>query len=122
MRSAIAARLLGGLLAVLGVSACSRPEPPPAETFAQNEEAADSPAVAATITVEGMVCQSCANAAAEAASNLPGVVSAEGDFEAGTLSVRYLPETTDPSAIAAAITAVDRGDAPAFSARVAESP
>lgn len=116
-------QLLGGsLLAMLVASSCSRAEPPPPQTFEGSaQQSAGSNEVAeaeAVIAVEGMVCQGCANAAAEAASHVPGCVSARGVFEDGTVVVRYHPDTTTPEAIAAAITNADRGDAPAFTARV----
>jgi len=114
--------LVGSLLAVLAAGGCSRAEPPPPQTFEGTaQESAGSNDVAeeeAVIAVDGMVCQGCANAAAEAASQIPGVVSARGVFEDGTVVVRYRPDATTPDAIAQAITASDRGEAPAFTARV----
>ena len=123
MKRRLSQMLVGSLLAALAAGGCSRAEPPPPQTFegaAPESSGANETAEAeAVIAVEGMVCQGCANAAAEAASQVPGCVSARGVFEDGTVVVRYRPDTTTPEAIAAAITGADRGDAPAFSAHVA---
>jgi len=126
MRRRLPGLLAGSLLAACAAGGCSRAEPPPPPTSAEpapgpaeNHEAAEAEAV---ITVEGMVCQGCANAAAEAAAQVPGCVSARGIFEDGTVVVRYRPDATTPEAIAAAITSADRGDAPAFSARAGDRP
>lgn len=116
-------RLGAGLLAAWAASGCAPAEPPPPRTFEaaaperpRDTEAAEAEAV---LAVDGMVCQGCANAAAAAASEVPGCVAARGVFEDGTVVVRYRPDVTTPDAIAAAITAADRGDAPAFTARPA---
>lgn len=113
--------LVGCLLAVLPAFGCSQAEPPSPQTFegAAQESAGgnETSEAEAVIAVEGMACQGCANAAAEAASQVPGCVSARGVFEDGTVVVRYRPDATTAEAIAAAITGADRGDAPAFTAR-----
>ena len=121
--------LVGSLLAALAAGGCSRAEPPPPRTFEgaghpspAAQEAQEAQEAQAVLAVEGMVCQGCANAAAEAASQVPGCVSARGVFEDGTVVVRYRPDATTPEAIAAAITGADRGDAPAFTARVVSAP
>lgn len=57
-----------------------------------------------TLKVEGMTCSGCAGSAASAAKSVPGVSSADVDWKAGTAVVHYQPETTDPEAIADAIT------------------
>ena len=123
MKRSLLKLLVGSLLAALAAGGCSRAEPPPPQTFegaTQESAGANETAEAeAVIAVEGMVCQGCANAAAEAASQVPGCVSARGVFEDGTVVVRYRPDATTPEAIAAAITGADRGDAPALTARVA---
>ncbi len=115
--------LFAHILLTVFVVGCSSVESPPPPTFAgaaREAPSADETVEAeAVIAVEGMVCQGCANAAAEAATQVPGCVSARGVFEDGTVVVRYLPDRTTPEAIAAAITGADRGDAPAFRARLA---
>ena len=123
MKPRLSQLLVGSLLAALVASGCSRAESPPPQAFEGTElrsagtnEAEEAEAV---IAVEGMVCQGCANAAAEAASQVPGCISARGVLEDGTVVVRYRPGGTTPEAIAAAIASADRGDAPAFTARVA---
>ncbi|MBX3387787.1 MAG: heavy-metal-associated domain-containing protein [Phycisphaeraceae bacterium] len=68
----------------------------------------------ATLTIEGMVCQGCAEAAKQTLSRIDGVVSVETDFQAGTAMVAFDPSKTNVDALAAAIEGVDRDPAPAF--------
>lgn len=67
-----------------------------------------------TLTIEGMVCQGCAEAAKQALERIDGVVSADTDFQAGTATVAFDPGKTSVDALAAAIEGVDRDPAPAF--------
>ncbi len=67
------------------------------------EDAAAGGAVC-TLKVDGMTCGGCAGSVAGAAKAVSGVSSADVDWKAGTAVVRYRPETTDPQAIADAIT------------------
>jgi len=78
------------------------------------------PAQEAVLSVKGFSCQGCANAAAQAATRVPGVLSARGSFEDGTVVIRYEPGATTPEAVAEAISATDRGAAPPFEARVTQ--
>ena len=122
MKRRLSQLLVGCLLAALAAGGCSQAEPPSPQTFEgaaqESAEGNETSEAEAVIAVEGMACQGCANAAAEAASQVPGCVSARGAFEDGTIVVRYRPDATTPEAIAAAITGADRGKASAFKARV----
>ncbi len=55
--------------------------------------------------VVGMMCAVCAGAVRDAAANVAGVVSAEVNFGAATLTVEWNPEMCSPQAIAAAVAA-----------------
>jgi len=68
----------------------------------------------ATLTIDGMVCQGCAEAAKQTLSRIDGVVSAETDFQARAATVAFDSSKTNVDALAAAIEGVDRDPAPAF--------
>lgn len=68
----------------------------------------------ASLTIDGMVCESCAEAAKRTLERVDGVVSAETDFQSGTSTVAFDPSKTNLDALAKAIEAVDRDPAPAF--------
>nr|HMR11789.1 heavy-metal-associated domain-containing protein [Polyangiaceae bacterium] len=68
----------------------------------------------ATLTIEGMVCQGCAEAAKQTLQKVAGVVSAETDVQSGTATVSFDPGKTNVDVLVAAIEGVDRDPAPAF--------
>ncbi len=68
----------------------------------------------ATLTIVGMVCQSCAEAAKHTLERIEGVISAEADLQSGTATVVFDPAKTSVDTLAAAIEAVEREPAPAF--------
>ncbi len=115
-----AALLLGGTVAC---NSASRASAPASGDSAQHEPAAralaggkptSSEVRRATLTIEGMVCQGCAEAAKQTLQKVAGVVSAETDFQAGTATVSFDPGQPNVDALAAAIEGVDRDPAPAF--------
>jgi copper chaperone len=111
--------LLAGLL-----FGCASEEGTASPESNSGEAVSEAPALPAgsqrvTLTVEGMVCESCAAAAAQALESAPGVSSAESDFAGGTAVAVYDPALTSAEALATRLEAVDRGSAPPF--RVVES-
>jgi len=67
-----------------------------------------------TLTIEGMVCESCAAAAAQTLESARGVSSAECSFPNRTAAVVFDPAVTSAETLASRLEAVDRGGAPAF--------
>lgn len=105
--------LLPGACTPPGPSPLASGDPPTAVTSSVSGQLKQ-----ATITVKGLVCQGCAQAASDAAMKVPGVESAESNFQNGTVSVRYDETQTDAHTIAGAIEAVERAPASAFEAEV----
>ncbi|MBO6934848.1 MAG: heavy-metal-associated domain-containing protein [Deltaproteobacteria bacterium] len=117
MNNRAAASLLAGLLLGCGAEpeegASSESNSAEAAT---SETSAPLPADAqrATLTIEGMVCESCAGAVQQALESTPGVLSAETSFASGTAVAVFDPDGTSPEALARALEAVERGTAPPF--------
>lgn len=114
------ALLLGGGAACNSASQAAAPasgetaQPEPAVRAPAGGEPLSSEVQRATLTIEGMVCQGCAEAAKQTLEKVAGVVSAEADFQSGTATVSFDPSRTNVDALAAAIEGVDRDPAPAF--------
>lgn len=114
------ALLLGGGAACNGASQAAAPasretaQQEPVARAAAGGEPLSSEVQRATLTIEGMVCQGCAEAAKQTLEKVAGVVSAEADFQSGTATVSFDPSKTNVDALAAAIEGVDRDPAPAF--------
>lgn len=115
-----AAVLLGGALGCNGSSRAAAPasgeaaQPQKAVSAVDNGGPTSSELRRGTLSIEGMVCQGCAEAAKQTLETVAGVVSAETDFQAGTAIVSFDPSRTNVDALAAAIEGVDRDPAPAF--------
>ncbi|HFE44920.1 MAG TPA: copper chaperone [Nannocystis exedens] len=67
-----------------------------------------------TLTIEGMSCQGCADAAAQALASVDGVYSSECSFATKTANVQFDPKRTNVDTLVAAIEKTDRGAAPVF--------
>jgi len=92
-----AAALLGSALGCNGSSQAAAPASTEAAQPRQVAGTVDdggpssSEARRATLSIEGMVCQGCAEAAKQTLENVAGVISAETDFQSGTApSVRVV--------------------------------
>lgn len=120
IRALASALLLGSMLGCNDSSRAAAPasgeaaQPHLAASVVENAELASSEVQRATLTIEGMVCQGCADAAKQTLEKVAGVVSAETDFQSGTATVSSDPGRTNVDALAAAIEGVDRDPAPAF--------
>ena len=120
LRWLASALLLGSMLGCNGSSRGAPPasgeaaQPPLTASAVGNGALSSSNVRQATLTIEGMVCQGCAEAAKQTLEKVAGVVSAETDFQAGTATVSFDPSRTNVDALAAAIEGVDRDPAPAF--------
>jgi copper chaperone len=124
MMRALAAPLL--LASALGCNGSSRASAPASGEAAQpstktapvangaSSSATSSEVQLATLTIEGMVCQGCAEAAKQTLEGVAGVVSAQTDFQLGTATIAFDPSKTNVDALAAAIEGVDQDAAPAF--------
>lgn len=119
IRALASALLLGSMLGCNDSSRAAAPasgeaaQPHLAASVVENAELASSEVQRATLTIEGMVCQGCAEAAKQTLEKVAGVVSAETDFQSGTATSSD-PGRTNVDALAAAIEGVDRDPAPAF--------
>lgn len=80
----------------LALVACNPSAPGPSAS-----PQARGPAQTATFAIEGMTCDSCAQAITETLERHPGVVSAQVSFDTRTAVVRYAG--TSPDALEAAI-------------------
>lgn len=120
MRVLAAALLLGSTMGCDGPSPAAAPgprettQPQRAASVVDNSVRTSSDVHCATLTIGGMVCQGCAEAAEQALEKVAGVVSAEADFQSGTATVLFDPSRTNVGALAAAIEGVNRDPAPAF--------
>jgi Cu+-exporting ATPase len=73
--------------------------------------------VSAELAVDGMVCESCAQAIQSAVARLDGVESCEVDVAQGRANVRFRPDRVELSAIEAAIDRLGYEAAPLSAAR-----
>lgn len=109
-----AAGLLGSALGCNGSSQAAAPASKEAAGTIDNGGPRSSEARRATLSIEGMVCQGCAEAAKQTLENVAGVVSAETDFQSGTATVSFDPSRTTVDALAATVEGINREPAPAF--------
>ena len=120
---------LATLLLVGSASACNNPSraaAPAGEPMSGREPVTGDPAPASelpvsssetrtvALTIEGIVCQGCAEAARQALEDAGGVVTAEVDFETGVATVVFDSSQTRMDALVTAIEAIERDPAPAF--------
>lgn len=112
--------LLGSALGCNGSSRAAAPasgeaaQPQLTASAVDNGGPTSSEVRRATLTIEGMVCQGCAEATKQTLVKIDGVVSADADFQSGTTTVSFDPSRTNVDALVAAIEGVDRDPAPAF--------
>ena len=113
-------------LSLLALVACGEPgavAPTSAATPSEASEAAPDPRDAvARLSVDGMVCEGCANAARACLEGIEGVHYVDLSFADAQATVRYDPTLVEPSVMVAALEAVDRGEAPPLRAQVLEAP
>ena len=111
-------------LSLLALAACGEPgatAPRSAATSSEAPEATPDPRDAvARLTVDGMVCEGCANAARACLEGIEGVHYVDLSFADAQATVRYDPTVVEPSAMVAALADVDRGEAPPLRAQVLE--
>ena len=111
-------------LSLLALVACGEPgavAPTSAATPSEASEAAPDPRDAvARLSVDGMVCEGCANATRACLEGIEGVHYVDLSFADAQATVRYDPTVVEPSAMVAALEAVDRGEAPPLRAQVLE--
>jgi copper chaperone CopZ len=110
--------LLAGLLFGCAGEGTASPESAPVEAVS---EAPAPPAGSqrVTLTIEGVVCESCAAAVQQSLESAPGVSFAEVDLASGTAVAVFDPAETSVETLASRLEAVDRGRAPPI--RVVES-
>ncbi|MEQ8719691.1 MAG: heavy metal-associated domain-containing protein [Sandaracinaceae bacterium] len=111
-------------LSLLTLAACGEPgaaAPRSAAAPSEAPEATPDPRDAvARLSVDGMVCEGCANAARACLEGVEGVHYVDLSFADAQATVRYDPTVVDPSAMVAALESVDRGEAPPLRAQVLE--
>ncbi|MEL7238223.1 MAG: heavy metal translocating P-type ATPase, partial [Planctomycetota bacterium] len=94
---------------------------PPAATVSPEADVARSDASAA-LAVDGMTCMGCVASVTKLVGELPGVQAVDVNLPRGRASLGYDPSVTNPTAVAAAISAagfpssVQTGDAPSTQA------
>lgn len=112
-----------GLLFAVG---CDEPAPAPEVPTVESGQSPTEPTpaepalVGATVnlSIEGMVCESCANAARACLEGVEGVEYVDVSFQERAATIGFDPERVGPETLVAALAGVDRGEAPAFEARV----
>lgn len=113
-------------LSLLVLAACGEPGAAAPRSAAAPPEASEgattTTAAVARLSVDGMVCEGCANAARECLEGIEGVHYVDLSFADARATVRYDPTVVEPSAMVAALEAVDRGEAPPLRAQVLEAP
>ncbi|MEQ8888158.1 MAG: heavy metal-associated domain-containing protein [Sandaracinaceae bacterium] len=111
-------------LSLLTLAACGEPgaaAPRSAAAPSEAPEATPDPRDAvARLSVDGMVCEGCANAARACLEGVEGDHYVDLSFADAQATVRYDPTVVDPSAMVAALESVDRGEAPPLRAQVLE--
>jgi len=110
-RTLLAALVLASLLAC---SSESTPEADHALATPPESEADDARVATATLSIEGMVCQGCAQAVTGALAGVAGVRHAEADSQAKTATVLFDPAQTEIESLVAAVEGVNRDPAPSF--------
>jgi mercuric ion binding protein len=89
------------------------PSAPPADS-ADPQRAAFSALANATLSIDGMVCESCAQAVHKVLANVAGVDVVEVDFQRRTARVQFDPTRTTVAQLAIAVEQVSRSPAPPF--------
>lgn len=112
MTSRLLLPLLAGFVLACSGSAGPETHAPPSEH--PESSAAEDSLPRTTLQVEGMICESCAQAVRQTLEELPGVVSARTDFPSDHVEVVFDAEQTNVDAMAARLEAVDRDPAPPF--------
>ncbi len=111
-------------LSLLTLAACGEPGAAAPRSAAAPSEAPqatpDPRDTVARLSVDGMVCEGCANAARACLEGIEGVHYVDLSFADAQATVRYDPTVVDPSAMVAALESVDRGEAPPLRAQVLE--
>lgn len=124
-------QVTGALLLALLANACNRsgdpesnPEPSPraASQTGPASAALTPPPVraeklsttTAVLRIEGMVCESCAQAAQKILTQVEGVHAVEVDFQHGTATVQLDPARTNVDQLARSLEQIERSPAPPF--------
>ena len=113
-------------LSLLALGACGEPGAAARRSAAAPSEAPEATPdprdAVARLSVDGMVCEGCANAARACLQGMEGVHYVDLSFADAQATVRYDPTVVEPSVMVAALEAVDRGEAPPLGAQVLEAP